>query len=194
RRRTGLTQEQAAQLKGCTVSAWRKVGVRRAAGGQPVRLDRDRENPARARPLQAHWAADRRTTRRALRTRDRAPIRGALHAYAPRLTETPDLGRLSEAVVDLGEQRHPGAVQRPHRGVDGGDHVAAGRRVRARRGGLPGLPGGELRGTGGERRPGVLEGVREVRGRHGRLWGCERVWATVLTGRTSCVRSRLRAR
>jgi transcriptional regulator with XRE-family HTH domain len=98
RRRAGLTQEQAAQLKGCTVSGWRKW-----------------ESGER----QVNSLADWIEIARILRVRDLykltglpvgnlpdepaehesiPPIRAALHAYAPRLDGEPDLDRIAAAV------------------------------------------------------------------------------------------------
>jgi transcriptional regulator with XRE-family HTH domain len=98
RRRAGLTQEQAAQLKGCTVSAWRKW-----------------ESGERQVTSLADWIE----IARILRVRDLykltglpvgelpdepgehetiPPIRTALHAYVRPLERAPNLARLGEAI------------------------------------------------------------------------------------------------
>jgi transcriptional regulator with XRE-family HTH domain len=98
RRRAGLTQEQAAQLKGCTVSAWRKW----EAGERQVTSLSDWIEIARILRVNDLYKltglpvaqlpdepAEHETV---------PPIRGALHAYAPRLDGPVDLARLTRSV------------------------------------------------------------------------------------------------
>jgi transcriptional regulator with XRE-family HTH domain len=98
RKRAGLTQEAAAQLKGCSVSAWRKW-----------------EQDERQVTSLADWIE----IARILRVRDLykltglpvaqlpddpaehesiRPVRMAMHAYSPRLDDEPDTQRLSRSV------------------------------------------------------------------------------------------------
>lgn len=99
RRRAGLTQEQAAQLKGCTVSAWRKweSGERQvnALGDwiEIARILRVRDL-YRLTGLPVGQLPDEPAEHETV-----PPIRAALHSYAPRLDDEPDVGRLNTAIT-----------------------------------------------------------------------------------------------
>src|SRR6266542_1924952 len=97
RRRVGLTQEQAAQLKGCTVSAWRKweSGERQVTSLadwiEIARISRVNDlYKLTGLPL-AHFPG-------APAARGTLPTtRAAIHAYAPRLDGPVDLARLERS-------------------------------------------------------------------------------------------------
>ena len=98
RRRAGLTQEQAAGLKGCTASGWRKweSGERQVTSLadwiEIARILRVRDI-YRLTGLPVGHLPDEQPEHETV-----APIRAALHAYAPRLDAEPDLDRLASAV------------------------------------------------------------------------------------------------
>src|SRR5262245_4856772 len=99
RRRAGLTQEQAAQLKGCTVSAWRKW----ESGERQVTSLGDWIEIARILRVSDLY---RLTGRPVGQLPDEPgehetvpPIRTAMHAYIARLDEPADLAQLAGAVT-----------------------------------------------------------------------------------------------
>lgn len=98
RRRAGLTQEQAAQLKGCTVSGWRKweSGERQVTSLSDwieiARILRVRDL-YKLTGLPVGQLPDEPAEHETI-----PPIRAALHAYAPRLDGEPDLPRLERSV------------------------------------------------------------------------------------------------
>lgn len=98
RRRTGLTQEQAAQLKGCTVSAWRKweSGERQVSALSDwidiARILRVRDL-YKLTGLPVGQLPDEPAEHETV-----PPIRAALHAYSPRLNAEPNLDTLAGAV------------------------------------------------------------------------------------------------
>src|SRR5882757_4011235 len=98
RRRVGLTQEQCAQLKGCTVSAWRKweSGERQVAGlADWVEIARILRVPdlylLTGLPVRA--LPDRLVEHKAV-----PAIRAAMVAFLPTLEGEPRVARLSETV------------------------------------------------------------------------------------------------
>src|SRR5262249_35120680 len=98
RRRAGLTQERAAQLKGCSVSAWRKweSGERQVTSlGDWVEIARILRvrDLYRLTGLPVAELPDEPAEHETV-----PPIRAALHAYAPRLTDEPDLARLGRSI------------------------------------------------------------------------------------------------
>lgn len=98
RRRAGLTQEQCAQLKGCTVSAWRKweSGERQvAAFSDWIEIARI----LRVRDLYKLTGLPVGELPDEPAEYDAVPaIRAAMTSFAPRLSEQPDVARLSRAV------------------------------------------------------------------------------------------------
>jgi transcriptional regulator with XRE-family HTH domain len=98
RRRNGLTQEQCAQLKGCTVSAWRKweSGERQVAAFSDwieiARILRVR-NLYHLTGLPVGEMPDEPTEHEGV-----PAIRAAMNSFAPRLAEEPDVARLGRAV------------------------------------------------------------------------------------------------
>jgi transcriptional regulator with XRE-family HTH domain len=98
RRRAGLTQEQAAQLKGCTVSGWRKweSGERQVTSladwVEIARILRVKDL-YRLTGLPVGQLPDEPAEHEMI-----PPIRSALHAYSPRLDGEPDVSRLARAV------------------------------------------------------------------------------------------------
>lgn len=98
RRRAGLTQEQCAQLKGCTVSAWRKweSGERQvAAFSDWIEIARI----LRVRDLYKLTGLPVGELPEDPTEHDTVPaIRAAMLSFDPRLTEDPDVSRLDKAV------------------------------------------------------------------------------------------------
>jgi transcriptional regulator with XRE-family HTH domain len=98
RRRAGLTQEQAAQLKACTVSYWRKweSGERQVSSLSDwieiARILRVRDL-YKLTGLPVGELPDEPAEHETV-----PPVRAAIHAYAPRLDGEPNLARLAEAV------------------------------------------------------------------------------------------------
>lgn len=111
RRRAGLTQEQAAALKGCSVSLWRKweSGDRQVTSlGDWIEIarvlgvrDLYRLTGLPVAELPSDPAEDESVP----------PIRTALHSYTPRLAGPPDLDRLSRSVEFAWDTWH-GSSQR----------------------------------------------------------------------------------
>jgi hypothetical protein len=75
-----------------------QMGVRRAAGHLTVRLDRDRQDLARERPVQLTGLPVAQLPDDPAEHETIPPIRDALHAYAPHLDMPPDLVRLARSV------------------------------------------------------------------------------------------------
>ncbi|HEV2781253.1 MAG TPA: helix-turn-helix transcriptional regulator [Actinophytocola sp.] len=110
RRRIGLTQEQCAQLKGCTVSAWRKweSGERQvAAFSDWIEIARI----LRVRDLYKLTGLPVGELPEEPTEHDTVPaIRAAMVSFDPRLAEEPDVKRLDEAVEtawDIWQDRRP---------------------------------------------------------------------------------------
>lgn len=109
RRRAGLTQEQAAQLKGCTVSAWRKweSGERQVASLadwiEIARILRVKDL-YRLTGLPVGDLPDAPAEHETI-----PPIRSALHEYAPQLDDEPDLERLNRSVQFAWDTWHSSA-------------------------------------------------------------------------------------
>lgn len=99
RRRAGLTQEQAAQLKGCTVSAWRKweSGERQVTSlGDWVEIARI----VRVRDLYKLTGLPVGQLPDEPAEHESIPIRAAMHEFAPQLDNDaePDVARLGESI------------------------------------------------------------------------------------------------
>lgn len=98
RRRVGLTQEQCAQLKGCTVSAWRKW----ESGDRQVAAFSDWIEIAkilRVRDLYKLTGLPVGELREEPTEHDTVPaIRAAMVAFDPQLAGEPDVARLDEAI------------------------------------------------------------------------------------------------
>jgi transcriptional regulator with XRE-family HTH domain len=110
RRRIGLTQEQCAQLKGCTVSAWRKweSGERQvAAFSDWIEIARI----LRVRDLYKLTGLPVGELPEEPTEHDTVPaIRAAMVSFDPKLTEPPDVARLDKAVEtawDIWQERRP---------------------------------------------------------------------------------------
>lgn len=110
RRRIGLTQEQCAQLKGCTVSAWRKweSGERQvAAFSDWIEIARI----LRVRDLYKLTGLPVGELPEEPIEHDTVPaIRAAMVSFDPRLTDAPDVERLGRAVEtawDIWQERRP---------------------------------------------------------------------------------------
>jgi transcriptional regulator with XRE-family HTH domain len=110
RRRLGLTQEQCAQLKGCTVSAWRKW----ESGERQVGAFSDWIEIARilrVRDLYKLTGLPVGDLPREPMEHETIPaIRAAMVSFDPRLTDEPDVARLDRAVEtawDIWEERRP---------------------------------------------------------------------------------------
>lgn len=110
RRRVGLTQEQCAQLKGCTVSAWRKweSGERQvAAFSDWIEIARI----LRVRDLYKLTGLPVGELPEEPSEHDTVPaIRAAMVSFDPKLTEEPDVKRLDAAVEtawDIWQERRP---------------------------------------------------------------------------------------
>jgi transcriptional regulator with XRE-family HTH domain len=110
RRRIGLTQEQCAQLKGCTVSAWRKwESGERQVGGFADWIEIARI--LRVRDLYKLTGLPVGELPREPMEHETVPaIRAAMVSFAPRLTDEPDVARLDRAIEtawDVWEERRP---------------------------------------------------------------------------------------
>jgi transcriptional regulator with XRE-family HTH domain len=110
RRRLGLTQEQCAQLKGCTVSAWRKweSGERQVASfADWIEIARI----LRARDLYKLTGLPVGDLPEEPGEHETVPaIRAAMVSFNPRLTAEPDVGKLTAAVDtawDIWQERRP---------------------------------------------------------------------------------------